>query len=1067
MAKRKSKKVGLNQVLVLNKYILHLFGVESLEALSDGMRSSQHEGYGNDNTSKFYHFLVSNLFTNQDLDKDILLGYDQNIFRYTQSISESRTQPIRWKYFQYLSILFTEIYLDRYFQDKNGLLLSLNEFVDRFNDPYYQFAKFYNPTGFVVEKFELSDLHKLAFWNATGSGKTLVMHVNIEQYMHYLSKYRQGATLNRVILITPNEGLSNQHLEEFKLSNISASLFSKERSGSIGLGNLFAGKSVEILSIHKLEDKEGPDTVAVDSFEENNLVLIDEGHRGSSGTEWKRKRDQLSTQGFSFEYSATFGQAVAAASSKDSLMTEYSKSTLFDYSYKYFHRDGYGKDFEILNLEDTSREEALHKYLVACLLSFYQQLLVFEENKKQVKPFLVEKPLCIFVGGSVTKSLSSKEATDIQKIINFISRFVKEKRESVEILEQLIGGLDGLEDKNKRLVFANKFEYLYGKQFTGIDLYRNMLKLIFNSTVEEGQLHLLNLKGQTGEIGLRVGQGDYFGVINVSDDSKLIKQCQKAGISTNSDEFSKSVFNGLNKDDSTANILIGAKKFTEGWSSWRVSMMGLMNIGRSEGSQIIQLFGRGVRLRGHNFSLKRSNRLDIYEKPDNIPSCLPIMETLNVFGIKSDYMALFKQFLEEDGIATEKKEQIEIATTILPIIELDKKKLKLVRVQEGRDFKKERSPLTLLSSKTNTSKIVLDWYPKIAVTKSKQAKQVLLEGESEQGKLEAKHTAFFDWEMIYFELQKFKNERSWYNVSFSKQGLIDLIKDKSWYTLYIPKSELLLTSFEKVFIWQDIAITLFKSYFDRTYNYLKQEYISQYLETFTLDKTHPNLKDAEKYIFHIERSRTDIIEKLKEIKSAFETDALSKEMNFGRLSNVFPFERHLYQPLIWFTQKEYKDIVNVKPLQLNSGEKDFVMDLKNFYEKKPSFFDNKEIFLLRNMSKKGVGFFEANNFYPDFILWILQGDMQYVTFVDPKGLRQVDGFEDPKVEFYTNIKSKIQAKLEDDKIVLNSFIVSATEFQKVPWRGKKDIDAFNEHHVLFQHEQKDEYIDMILNKSIS
>ena len=36
----------------------------------------------------------------------------------------------------------------------------------------------------------------------------------------------------------------------------------------------------------------------------------------------------------------------------------------------------------------------------------------------------------------------------------------------------------------------------------------------------------------------------------------------------------------------------------EGWNSWRVSNMGLLNIGRNEGSEIIQLFGRGVRLRG-------------------------------------------------------------------------------------------------------------------------------------------------------------------------------------------------------------------------------------------------------------------------------------------------------------------------------------------------------------------------------------------------------------------------------------------------------------------------------------
>ncbi len=36
---------------------------------------------------------------------------------------------------------------------------------------------------------------------------------------------------------------------------------------------------------------------------------------------------------------------------------------------------------------------------------------------------------------------------------------------------------------------------------------------------------------------------------------------------------------------------------------------------------------------------------------------------------------------------------------------------------------------------------------------------------------------------------------------------------------------------------------------------------------------------------------------------------------------------------------------------------------------------SKELYLLRNLSKgRGVGFFEAGNFHPDFILWLLGGD---------------------------------------------------------------------------------------------
>src|SRR5690606_28830848 len=151
---------------------------------------------------------------------------------------------------------------------------------------------------FIAEPFTLECLSKLAFWNATGSGKTLLMHVNIKQYLHYASLYNQHHQ-NKVLLITPNEGLTKQHLAEFKLSDIRANIFSKNDSG------MFSGKQVEIIEIQKLNENSSEKRVAVDSFETDNLVLIDEGHGGMSGQTWKPHRDQLSLTGFAFEYSAT------------------------------------------------------------------------------------------------------------------------------------------------------------------------------------------------------------------------------------------------------------------------------------------------------------------------------------------------------------------------------------------------------------------------------------------------------------------------------------------------------------------------------------------------------------------------------------------------------------------------------------------------------------------------------------------------------------------------------------------------------------------------------------------
>ena len=49
------------------------------------------------------------------------------------------------------------------------------------------------------------DLSKLAFWMATGSGKTRLLHLNYRQFNHY-----NRESLDNILLITPNEGLSQQ-----------------------------------------------------------------------------------------------------------------------------------------------------------------------------------------------------------------------------------------------------------------------------------------------------------------------------------------------------------------------------------------------------------------------------------------------------------------------------------------------------------------------------------------------------------------------------------------------------------------------------------------------------------------------------------------------------------------------------------------------------------------------------------------------------------------------------------------------------------------------------------------
>ncbi len=124
-------------------------------------------------------------------------------------------------------------------------------------------------------------------------------------------------------------------------------------------------------------------------------------------------------------------------------------------------------------------------------------------------------------------------------------------------------------------------------------------------------------------------------------------------------------------------LLIGSKKFTEGWSSWRVSTMGLMNVGKGEGAQI-QLFGRGVRLKDFDLSLKRSGKTQLSKGVER-PKHIGVLETLGILGIHANYMAQFRDFLDEEGLP-KNDDRIEL---LLPVIKnLGTQKLKTIRLKK-------------------------------------------------------------------------------------------------------------------------------------------------------------------------------------------------------------------------------------------------------------------------------------------------------------------------------------------------------------------------------------------------
>ncbi len=1073
--------------LLLNQWLISLFGIDPwgnhnlqgksvrpFHMLADSIKDPRLEGLDYNNLHKFYGALVSsNLFWNDlaAISKERLLIYEENIARHTLVINEKRQRPVVWKYYQWLTLLFSEIYLDRYFSNRDGLLAELNAFVEKFNQHWSNFLN--------VPLYAADDLNKLCLQNATGSGKTLIMHINLLQYRHYAQKHGKENELSRVILLTPNERLSEQHLSEFHESDIPADSFVANRGSAVQASWLTSAqglRKVDVLEITKLGEQEGPNTVATRSLGDQNLLLVDEGHRGMSGKEegvWFTRRADLCAKGFTFEYSATFEQAVVAAKN-ETFENNYAKAVLFDYSYRWFYEDGFGKDYQILNLPQ-SFSEIRAVYLTACLLKFYQQLRIYQDKLTQFEPFNLEKPLWVFVGSTVSSAKGSSDektvATDVAQIVQFIADFLADPSTACRRIEEILTGRGqdtGLIDKDGNDIFAGAFTYLaqtLGRGITVEALYRDILGRLFNNPAG-GNLELARIKGESGEVALRVGGAETpFGLINVGDAKGLCDHISdvatQAGtrLSVEDSDFSEAMFASVKESSSPVNLLIGSKKFIEGWDCWRVSTMGLMHVGKSEGTQIIQLFGRGVRLKGYEWSLKRSGHTQAAAAFR--PTFIEELETLNVFGIEADFMERFRDFLKEEGLPGNERRRV--FNIPLNVTYDFGKKLKIIRPKrkssDGKeyDFKKDAAVPTFgeVPDYLTHNTVIADWYPRI------QAITSLIGGSStdkDKVKLLAAQLSLLNYDALYFELEQFKRERSWYNLNISKEGIHRLLADPNWYTLYMPAARLTPSNYDGVLLLQQVATELLKRYCDHYYNYRKREFIEPRLELRELTPQDDNIPQDEFYQLIVDGDEAQVILGIEKLKQEIEQNKLTL-LRIGDL-HAINFKKHLFEPLFHVRQGGK---ITILPIALNESEFQFVTDLKAWCETNQSHLkrDGIELYLLRNMSRgKGVGFFEAGNFHPDFILWLLVSGKQYVTFIEPHGLL-TEGPGSEKVQFYQRIK-EIEQRLGDPDVVLNSFILSWTPQSMLRWGYS--LQEFEEQHVLFMQDDRDGYVEKLMGR---
>ena len=483
---------------------------------------------------------------------------------------------------------------------------------------YYQrlalyFTKYYFDKKYLIDE---NENNKLTYWMATGSGKTVIMKANIIDYFEYLRD--KNVEEIEVIITSPLKELINQLLTElsefFCHQFFNDFKFSYKIETTQGLISQYENESHEIVGENHYR-----------------LLLVDEAHIGL-GNDKKGQgafvniRNELTkniTNSFMFEYSATFYDV----SDKDQI-EDYANRIIYEYDYGKFYNDQYGKDFkfDVIKKDEiaVNENQDIKRNLDANFEAFSKKIKAFEgyNQNNKTKPF-PNRPLLIMAGNTVSaskeKSADNEENSDISKIIDYLAN----------LSDQMISDYHD----------------------------------IFNQ--RKGVLHLLQNSSIDGELLMAYGEDALpFGLITVGDIKKFLENSNIKKLIENNKIISKSIkftnenylFKNIDSDISPINILIGSRKFSAGWNSFRASQICLINFGTGSGPTIIQMFGRGVRLRGLNNDGKRTEKYYVDESDNktqfiehsknNITSeekynQLKYLETLFIYSLRSTYLSKF------------------------------------------------------------------------------------------------------------------------------------------------------------------------------------------------------------------------------------------------------------------------------------------------------------------------------------------------------------------------------------------------------------------------------------------
>ncbi|GHP72029.1 helicase [Helicobacter pylori] len=812
-------------------------------------------------------------------------------------------------------------------------------------------------------KFE-NFINRLAFYMATGSGKTIVIIKLVE-----LLSVAMGMGLipkKNIMFFSANENLIKQFEKEIEKYNRG-----KDYSKQIDFKNLksithkdfyHAPKDSVINQIalfyyraDLMSDEESKENLLnYKDYWDNgeNYVILDEAHKGNK-SESKRQAifSLLSLRGFLFNFSATFTE-------ESDLIT-----SVYNLSVGEWVKLGYGKESVLLkknnlnafkdlkDLNDREKEIALLKAL----------LLLGMQKRYKTEGYFHDPLMLVF-----THSVNVKNS-DAEIFFKTLARVI-ENDDGNDFLKAKEDLLEELKDP-EFLFSANK-----DKDYK-VEVFKEGLKSMdFKGLKEEvfyasnGHIEVIINPKNNQEIAFKLNTSDkVFCLIKIGDITEWI--CEKLKsvkvVSKNLSFKEESYFSQI--DRSSINILVGSRTFETGWDSTRPSVILFLNIGLDDDAKklVKQSFGRGVRIESVKNQRQRLAYLDIDEaiKKDLKPNAA-MLETL--FVIPTNHASL-------EAILTIQKESENGGENRGSWREIKLEKTRIEHALFVPCYRKE--PTSILELPENASF-------KMSGENFKDLKEYF--NLMSEKHFILKHEIYDpkDYAQLKEMIQKarFKKVSTWHYKDLDY--MISEIKGKLYPNQKVPKDEFNALDSEKIVHFKRIKVKA-----DKQEELIKT--IQEVKEHAPLDKETLRIKIAQGEIdpYDAEKHKQD---------KTFKVDG----------AELLKLKEHYYTPLIKAKDCDWlKHVVKVK------SEIDFLQELQDqettktlqenydfwAFSKIDEHLDNLFIPYINNVAER--------RFFPDFIFWLQKGDTQIICFIDPKGITYAD--YEHKADAYKLFKDKI------------------------------------------------------------